>query len=604
MSRKILLALVALAAGCGPTGSPADGYDVIVVGSGAGGGPLAARLARSGLSVLLIEAGRDVGGKLEYQVPAMHALATEDSDMAWWFFVDQHADPAIDQADSKITPEGILYPRGSALGGSTAVNAMVTVLPSPSDWNRLSETTGEPGYRAVAMDGYYDRVREWLPISAADPELAAGDAALTGHLLAAAEEISGQEIDLPSESGAEAAAEVARLLAGDLNAALRGSEATGLFRLPTATEDGSRRGTRELILDTVEAGYPLTVLTEAFVTRVVWDRSGEVPVAAGVELVRGRSLYGASLGPRGAPSAPEVIHAGEVVLSAGVFNSPQILMLSGVGDPDELAALGIDSVVASPGVGRNLQDRYEASVVTELGAPVSLTADCDLGGDPATDPCVEEWRAGEGVYRTNGFLATALIRSRPSEPLADLQVFAFPASSRGYYPGYSRDATVEKNRLSWLILKAHTENRDGRVRLASTDPFTRPTIEKSSFDEAAPLEDRDLLAVVEGVKFVRRVIDRAGQADEIWPGEAVASDAELAAFVRKEAWGHHACCTNRMGRAGDPEAVVDPGFRVIGARGLRVVDASVFPDIPGTFIALPIFMMSEKAADQMIEAAR
>jgi choline dehydrogenase len=601
MPRELCRALLALAVGCGPSAVATDGYDVIVVGSGAGGGPLAARLARGGLSVLLVEAGSDVGGKLEYQVPAMHALSTEDAEMAWWFFVDHHQDEAIDRADSKWTPDGILYPRGSALGGSTAVNAMVTVLPSPADWNRLAERTGDPGWRAVAMDAYVDRVHEWLPVSAADPALAADDPALTGQILAAAEEVSGEEIDLPSGSGAAAAAELARVLAGDLNLDLRGGEPTGLYRLPMAVEDGKRRGTRELILDTIAEGHPLTLMTESFVTRVVWDRSGEVPVARGVELVRGRSLYGAGLGERGAPSAPEEVYAREVVLSAGVFNSPQILMLSGVGDPAALEALGIDTVVAAPGVGQNLQDRYEASVVSELDAPISLTADCDLGGDPAGDACLAEWRAGEGVYRTHGFLATALIRSRPEEPLADLQVFAFPAEARGYYPGYARDAVTHKNRLSWLILKAHTRNRDGSVRLASVDPFTRPVVELRSFDEAAPESDPDLDAMVAGVDFVRRVLARAGGGHEIWPGPEVASEGQVAEFVRREAWGHHACCTDRMGRADDPLAVVDPGFRVIGARGLRVVDASVFPDIPGTFIAMPIFMMSERAADLILE---
>jgi choline dehydrogenase len=598
MTREIARALVALALGCGPSAPVHDGaYDVIVVGSGAGGGPLAARLARSGVSVLLVEAGQDVGGRLEYQVPAMHARATEDAAMAWWFFVDHHADDVMDGADSKWTEDGILYPRGSALGGSTAVNAMVTVLPSPSDWNRLTELTGEPGYRAAAMDRYIDRVGDWLPVTQPDPSLAAGDPALSGQILAAAEEISGQEID--PEAGPGAASELVRVLAGDLNLELRGGEPTGLFRMPTASADGTRRGTRELILDTVAAGYPLTVMTDAFVTRVVWDRSGDLPVASGVEIVRGRSLYGAAVGERGDPEAPEEVNAGEVVLSAGVFNSPQILMLSGVGDPDLLHALGIETVVASPGVGRNLQDRYEASVVSELDAPIALTAGCDLGGPD--DPCLDDWRAGEGVYRTSGFLATALLRSRPEEPLADLQIFAFPADARGYYPGYSRDATAAKNRLSWLVLKAHTSNRDGSVRLASADPFARPRIEFRFFDENAPLADPDLRAVVAGVRFVRRVLARAGGGREIWPGADTASDEQLAAFIRKEAWGHHACCTDRMGRPGEPGAVVDPAFRVIGARGLRVVDASVFPEIPGTFIAMPIFMMSERAADLILE---
>ncbi|MEA2748772.1 MAG: choline dehydrogenase [Myxococcales bacterium] len=154
-----LLAFVALLPQCRTAESSAgkdpaatSGYEYIVVGSGAGGGPLAARLARAGKRVLLLEAGADVAASLKYRVPAMHALATEDPAMAWWFWVQHSADPAIDREDWKRTADGVMYPRGSALGGSTAVNAMVTVLPSRADWNRIAELTGDRSWRADAMD--------------------------------------------------------------------------------------------------------------------------------------------------------------------------------------------------------------------------------------------------------------------------------------------------------------------------------------------------------------------------------------------------------------------------------------------------------------------
>ncbi len=599
--------LACLPAACGKGFDPASehDYDVIVVGSGAGGGPLAARLARAGKRVLLLEAGEDVGGKLTYQVPAMHALSTEDDAMAWWYFVRHSSDPTVDAADSKITPEGVLYPRGSALGGSTAVNAMVTVLPSASDWNRLAELTGDGDYRAVAMAPYWDRVREWLPVELPDSDLAMDDPDVTDFLLAAVDEVGG--VDPKDDLDAAQASDLVQLLDADLNAAFAAGEPTGVFRLPSATADGHRRGTREAILDAVADGFPLTVQTGSFVTRVVWDETAATPTAIGVEYVRGQGVYDASLGQRDTPSAPEQVTAAqEVVLSAGAFNTPQLLMLSGVGDPSELSALGIDSVVDLPGVGRNLQDRYEAAVVAELDHDISLVEGCQLGISTTDDPCLDDWRQGEGIYGTNGFAAAALVRSEPALPLADLQVFAFPADARGYYPGYSVDSVATKNRFSWLILKAHTDNDDGRVTLRSADPFERPEIVFNSYDEHAPLADPDLKAVVEGIRFIRRVTDRVRQRqpteaiDEIWPGADLESDIELGQFVRSESWGHHACCTTPMGADDDPDAVLDSRFQVRGTTGLRVVDASVFPEIPGTFIAAPIFMMSEHAADVIV----
>ena len=596
---------------CGSDPAGTDEFDFIVVGSGAGGGPVASRLARSGCRVLLLEAGEDPGSKLQYQVPAMHALSTEDPDMAWWFFVGHHVEPNLDGTDSKATPEGILYPRGSALGGSTAVNAMVTVLPSRTDWNRLAQLTDDPSWRADAMDPYYDRVLEWLAVEIPDPSLATGDDTLVSYLMAAAnvyadEAPLGSSLELGDLLGT--LSELHRLLQLDVNDALRRGETSGLFRLPLATDRGHRNGTREVILDTADEGYPLTVKTGAFVTNLVWDDDGSKPRAVGVQYVEGSSIYEANLEPNTPPSDKHTARAKrEVILAAGTFNTPQILMLSGVGDAPHLQELGLDVVVDLPGVGRNLQDRYEASVVSEFDRPFSIVENCRLGEDPALDPCVADWRDGSGPYQTPGFLASFLRRSTDDVPLADLQVFATPGDARGYYPGYSADALASKQRFSWLVLKGHTENRDGLVRLRSIDPFASPQIDFNYFDEFAPLADPDLAAVVEGVKFIRR-IEAQMQAnlvddhlEEIWPGPEIETDEEIATFVRKETWGHHACGTSKMGPKDDRLAVVDTRFRVHGVDGLRIVDASVWPEIPGTFIALPTFMLSEKAADVILE---
>jgi choline dehydrogenase len=596
-----------------------DHFDVIVVGSGAGGGPLAARLALQGKKVLLLEAGQDVGATLSYEVPARHALSTEEPDRAWSFFVQHHRDAAKDAQDSKYVAQenGILYPRGSALGGSTAVNAMVTVLAPPSDWNRLAALTGDASFRAANMQAHLDAVREWLPTELAEPSVAAGDQIVSGFLFAGARVTAGMTGDTSVTSKAIA---LSQLFGPELNETLATGEATGFFRVPYATSKGQRRGSRERILDTASHGAPLTVRTGAFVTRVLFDTSVSPPRATGVTYANGNGLYaasgagtsnsGAGAAKGGAKTtaslpAQETVTASEIVLSAGSFNTPQLLMLSGVGDPAVLSGLGIETVVSRPGVGKNMQDRYEAGVVVEMDRPISILQSCKLGED--ADPCLTDWRAGRGVYATPGFLATALVRSREDLPQADLQIFAVPADARGYYPGYSKFSAQQKSRFSWLVLKAHTKNNAGFVVPKSKDPFARPHVQLNQFDSNKGLSDPDMAAMVTGVRTVRKIHDELRKQSpdlhftEIWPGPGVQTDEDIAAFVGKETWGHHVCCTDRMGTPDDPAAVVDSHFRVIGAAGLRVVDASVFPEIPGTFIALPTFMMSEKAAATMLE---
>ena len=583
--------------------APASGYEYIVVGSGAGGGPLAARLALAGKRVLLLEAGDDVGDRLSYQVPAMHALSTEDPAAAWWYFVQHHADVNVDRTDSKWTEQGILYPRGSALGGSTAVNAMVTVLPSRSDWNRLAELTGDRRWRADAMDPYVDRVREWLDIELPDPNLALHDDKVASFLGAAAQSA---QVDQ-----AGSASSLSSLLGHDVNEALRAGETTGLYRLPLATKSGHRNGTRERVLDVAAKGAPLTIVTGAFVTKVLWQEGAAFPTARGVEYVKQSAIYGASLAKQDVAVDPtQVFATSEIILSAGSFNTPQLLMLSGIGQDEQLAKWQIDRVASLSGVGENLQDRYEAPVVSELNAPLDVLANCTLGQDTPDDPCLDQWQSGSGVYQTPGFLASVLTRSTPDVPFADLQIFAVPTDARGYYPGYAHDSAISKNRFTWLLLKAHTKNNDGTVRLSASSPFVRPTITFNSYDEKDPLHDPDLLALVEGVKKARaiakemRALVPSDPVREVWPGPETSTDADLAAWIYKESWGHHACCTSKMGTLEDATAVVDSELRVIGAHNLRVVDASVFPEIPGTFIAMPTYMLSERAADLILGVAK
>jgi choline dehydrogenase-like flavoprotein len=329
--------------------------------------------------------------------------------------------------------------------------------------------------------------------------------------------------------------------------------------------------------------------------------------ATGVQYLKGARLYQAHPAPRGqSRELREVRARREVILAGGAFNTPQLLMLSGVGPADELARHQIPLVQDLPGVGSNLQDRYEVGVVNRMSFdPWEVLRGAVYGEG---DSQFADWKAGGGVYGTNGAILGVIQRSLPERPLPDLFCFAVLASFKGYFPDYSIDIAKKLNYLTWAVLKAHTNNTGGTVRLASADPTVRPLIDFRYFDEGNDASGEDLQSVVEGVKFVRRLaaplIAQGLIAEEEIPGRDVRTDEEIARFVRDEAWGHHASCTCPIGGDRDAMAVLDSRFRVRGVSGLRVVDASVFPRIPGFFIVTSVYMIGEKAADVIAAEAR
>src|ERR1700722_2349808 len=617
--------------------SQAGDYEYVVVGSGAGGGTVAARLALAGHRVLLLGAGGDplrlqgadpIGTNRmpqDYHVPTFHALSTENDAMSWAFWVRHYEDLEQQKRDDKYYEiydsqrvDGVWYPRAGTLGGCTAHNAMIMIYPHNPDWDEIAELTGDDSWSARNMRRFFERMEDcrhrpvwrcikrffgwnptrhgfdgWLTTEKALPLSVLGDIDLVDILKKSALRTF-KALRHPIQQIKEGL--VGKLDPNDWR--LDRLAAEGLHYTPLSTHNHARNGTREFLLEVAQK-HPdkLTIELDALATKVAFDEQDSTR-AVGVTYLKGACLYRASHKPSGHQGREQTVRVSrEVILAGGAYNTPQLLMLSGIGPKAELERHGIPVRIDLPGVGQNLQDRYEVGMVYKLKQEWEVLKGAHFSVD---DPQGREWSDSRtGVYTTNGAALAVIKRSLPERPLPDLFMFALLGRFHGYFPGYSKVlATPPFQYLTWAILKAHTQNRAGTVGLRSTDPRDTPVINFNYFREGG---EQDVESVAEGVEFVRSLTNQAGVKDlietEERPGPQVQGEAAIEQFVKDKCWGHHASCTCPIGRDGDPKAVLDGKFRVRGTKGLRVADASVFPRIPGFFIVTSVYMIGEKAAD-------
>ncbi|RYZ65453.1 MAG: hypothetical protein EOP09_14260 [Proteobacteria bacterium] len=222
--------------------------------------------------------------------------------------------------------------------------------------------------------------------------------------------------------------------------------------------------------------------------------------------------------------------------------------------------------------------------------------------------------------QTLGFFKKS--KQEVTEP--DLFIFLVPSDFHGYFPGYSNVIAQSRDKLTWAVLKSHTDNYAGTVTLKDTNPLSKPNINFKYYEEGSNPESKDLEAMLDGIEFVRTINSNATNTLDILdlsaglpegssgfqypniaetiPGPEFKKRDKLREWVRRNSWGHHACGTCKMGKESDPMAVVNSKFEVIGTKSLRIVDASVFPRIPGYFIASSVYTMSERATDEILQA--
>lgn len=361
-------------------------------------------------------------------------------------------------------------------------------------------------------------------------------------------------------------------------------QATGIFGLPSHTKtNGQRFSSRDYIQDTINGKFNLTLSINSLVTRVLFSstKCDGKPRATGVEFLTGKSIYKAD--PRynanNKGTLKQATARKEVIISGGAFNTPQILMLSGIGPADQLKKFNISVVVDAPGVGNNLQDNQEMPTVGQFPS----------GGSGSGGGCI--------MLKTNH----APYNER------DILVFHGPFVFRGFWPSNQTNTALPNDPVGvygMSMVKMHPQNTAGTVKLTSSDPQDMPDINFNLFKIG---RETDLGAMKDVVAWARGVYNAIKSPTgpvkllEPPPGKTEAEDED---WITAQTFGHHPTSTSKIGGDNDPMAVLDSKFRVRGVAGLRVVDASTFPRIPGVFPVVATFMVGQKGSDTILEDAK
>ncbi len=525
-------------------------YDYLIVGAGSAGCVLANRLSQNpNHRVLLLEAGgRDWHPFIH--MPAGLARLVNQRDVNW----DYQTEP-----EPQLGHRRLWWPRGKVLGGSSSINAMCYVRGDPRDYDEWARLAGDPRWSWREVLPYFrlseDNTRGADALHGKDGPLGVAD--LRHH-------------NLLSDVLIEAAVAVGYPRNADFN----GPAQAGFGLYQVTQRNGARCSAATAYLGPALRRPNLTVLTRAVTERVLLDHHRAV---------------GVSFRHRGQRQHAE---AREVILCGGAINSPQLLILSGIGPADHLRAHEVDVALDLPGVGANLQDHLDICTLYRSTRPITYDRTSEIA------VALEFLTRRRGIGTSNIAEAGGFVRSRHApDERCDLQFHFVPAMlddhGRHRLDGYGFT-------LHACALRPRSR---GHIRLKSADPSAPPAITANYLGDA---EGFDLRMMIEGARLSREIFSQAPfngfRGDEIFPGVDARTEADLETFIRRKAETiYHPIGTCRMGH--DAQAVVDPELRVHGIDGLRVVDASVMPCLPGGNTNAPTTMIAERASALMLDRA-
>ncbi|NIA68905.1 choline dehydrogenase [Pelagibius litoralis] len=522
-----------------------ESFDYIIVGAGSAGCVLASRLSEDpDVRVLVLEAGgRD--NSIFIHMPAALAKPLANDKYNWFY----HSEP-----EPHVNNRQLYCPRGRVLGGSSSINGMAYVRGHARDYDRWGQS-GLSGWSYADVLPYFRKAETY---ERGPDDYRGGD----GPLQVSAGACTNPLFQAWIEAGRQAGYPVT----SDMN----GRQQEGFAHMDMTVHNGRRWSAMVAYLKPAMTRPDLTVWTRALTTRLLIENNR----AVGVELAKGNERI-------------EVRAEREVILSGGAINSPQVLLLSGIGPADELTAQGIPVVQDLPGVGKNLQDHLEVYVQHACTQPITLYS------------ALKPWNQAKigfdwlffkkGLGATSHFEAGGFIRSRAGVEHPDLQYHFLPIAMN-----YDGSSPAGSHGFQAHVGPMRSQSR-GEVTLKSSDPKAPPRI---LFNYLSQEADRQEFRA--GIRLTREVFAQKAfdefRGPELAPGPAAQSDEELDAFVREHVESaYHPSCSCRMGT--DSMAVVDGAAKVHGLEALRVVDASIMPSIVSGNLNAPTIMLAEKLAD-------
>jgi choline dehydrogenase len=529
-------------------------YDFVIVGGGSAGSALANRLSADPANrVLVLEAGRpDSFWDVFIHMPAALSFPIGSPHYDWQY----RSEP-----EPFMHGRRIYHARGKVLGGSSSINGMIFQRGNPLDYQRWAADPGMETWDYAHCLPYFKRMENCLAATEDDP-FRGRDGPLTLE--------RGPATSPLFKAFFEAVQQAGYPLTRDVN----GYQQEGFAPFDRNVHRGRRRSAARSYLHPVIQRPNLTIECRAFVTRILFEGKR----AVGVSYTRGGG-------------AERTVRAGEVILCGGAINSPQLLQVSGVGNADELKALGVEVVHHLPGVGENLQDHLEVYIQYGSKQPVSM------------QPALQKWRRPwigfqwlffrSGPGATNHFEGGGFVRSNADVAYPNLMFHFLPLAIR-----YDGSAPVGGHGYQVHVGPMYSDAR-GSVKIKSADPRVHPALR---FNYLSTAQDRR--EWVEAVRVARGILNQPAFAEynagELSPGPAVETDAQILDWVARDGeTALHPSCTCRMGS--DERSVVDPkSMRVHGLEGLRVVDASVMPYVTNGNIYAPVMMVAEKAADLIL----